>query len=317
MKKLLTSMIALAGVAAVANAQTYETNGAALRFEAWNGSVWSSNANINPGQRAEWRVVVDYTGTRTDLYALGEVYHQPLLGNVDNTGASGAVDSVSVGQGFNSGNVQGNMVPAGNASNGNQLSVYGRLFPFGLSAMQFSNLNQMSVFRSSGPTAADPDAPAGEFMRVAGSGASTWAKTVANTGTVTTADLQLILRGVINSQSSNALQPTAHTGNVITGVVLMRGAFVASTDVPVGGNRVVSLSTDERFLRRWGSTTVSPTDNRRYISWQTSAGDTGSGVFAHRTGVNVVGGTITIVPSPAPVALMGLGGLFAARRRRA
>ena len=67
----------LAMLSGAASAQDYPTE-ATMRFEAWNGSAWSQEVSVNPGARIEWRVVMNYTGPRTDLFAMGEVQYQPI-----------------------------------------------------------------------------------------------------------------------------------------------------------------------------------------------------------------------------------------------
>lgn len=309
--KTVVSLLAVAGLAAAASAQTYESGAASLNFEVWNGSSWASSADVLPGGSVEWRVRVQYTGTRTDLTAMGEMWWQGVFGNVDNTGAGASADQLGawLGGGTNANGIAGSMVPTADGSNGGALSGYGRVFSFGLAAMQSSNLNILTSFRHS---AGANGAPAGEFIRVAGSGSTIWAPDVAATALgTTTANTQSIQRGVQSNQTAQALNPAQWTAG--TNVIVFRGAFIASDDTAV---RTVSLGSDERFLRRVGGNTS--TDNRRYIAWQTGAGDTGTGATGHRTFANAFNGaSINIVPTPASIALMGLGGLVAARRRRA
>jgi hypothetical protein len=308
MKKIV-SLVALAGAAAMANAQSFEANGATIRFETSSDGVsWSSNTNINPGDTAQWRVVVSYTGTRTDLFALGQAIYQPMLGGVDNTGP--ALDNVNVGAAASGNNIANSVIgqPGGSATTG-------RHFPYALAAMQASTFNATGFYRHSGGS---NGAPAGDWIRVTGQedGIADGDPTETWPGvgtTVVTADLQRILRGVQNNQPAQALNPSQHQAG-LSNLVLFTGTFTASTDTSVG-NRVVSVSTDESTFSRWGN--ASSTDNRRYFAWQTGSGDTGTGATGHRTSVSIQGGTITIVPTPASIALMGLGGLIAARRRRA
>ena len=92
MKTLAVSMVALAGLAAVAQAQTYEAVGGRVSFQVFNGTSWTNSASINPGDTVQWRAVVDYVGTRTDLFGVGQVAWQAEFGNVDNAG--GAIDNV-------------------------------------------------------------------------------------------------------------------------------------------------------------------------------------------------------------------------------
>lgn len=312
--KTVLSLMAVAGMAAAASAQTYESGGAAVVFEVFDtaSSNWAPSTNILSGDTVQWRVRVQYTGARTDLNGLGEMWWQTQFSNADNTGAGASADQVGAGQGLASGNnsVPSNMVPAADGNNGGALGAYGRVFPLGLAATNAASSNIMSVFRHTGGA---NGAPAGEWIRLAGSGSSTWAPDLAATSaTTTTANTQLLLRGIQSNQTSQAGAPTQHTESL--NVVIFRGSFTASDDASV---RTVNVGTDERFLRRVGGNTSN--DNRRYIAWQTSQGDTGTGATGHRTFANLFSSAaINInVPTPGAMALMGLGGLIAARRRRA
>jgi uncharacterized protein (TIGR03382 family) len=71
------------------------------------------------------------------------------------------------------------------------------------------------------------------------------------------------------------------------------------------------ISTAAGTLQRVGG--VNAADDTRFMSWQTAATDNGS----WRVGVAVENASINVIPTPATAALLGLGGLVAARRRRA
>lgn len=307
--KTVVSLLAVAGLAAAASAQTYESGAASVIFEVWNGSTWTNSVDVAPGATVEWRARVQYTGTRTDLNGMGEMWWQATFQGADNTGAGGSADQVSVGQGVPSGNSSGGMVSEADGLNGAALSSYGRVLPFGLAATNAASSNVTTVFRHS---AGANGAPAGEWIRVAGSGSSTWAPSLADTAaSTTTANTQLLLRGIQSNQTAEASSVAIHSESLSP--VVFRGSFTASDDTSL---RTVTVGTDERFLRRVGGNTSN--DNRRYIAWQTSQGDTGTGATGHRTFANgFFGANINIVPTPASIALMGLGGLVAARRRRA
>ncbi|MFO0832654.1 MAG: PEP-CTERM sorting domain-containing protein [Phycisphaerales bacterium] len=296
--KTVVSLMAVAGLAAAASAQTYQSGAASIVFEVWNGSSWTNSVDVAPGATVEWRTRVQYTGTST-LNGLAEVWYQPTFGNADNSGAGASADQVSVGQGLASGNNSSptNLVSPSDANSGAALSAYGRVFPFALAATNASSSNITTVFRHSGGASG---APAGEWIRVAGSGATAWAD--ANSAA------SALIRGIQSNQTSQGSAPTQHNEGL--NVVIFRGAFTASDDTAL---RTVVLSTDGNFLRR-----VSTTDATRYIAWQTSSSDTGTGATGLRTTNNaIIGANINIVPTPASIALMGLGGLVAARRRRA
>jgi hypothetical protein len=313
MKKIIASMLAVAGVASVASAQTYEgyTGPAAARltFQVWNGSSWGSSAVVDQtssNRQVEVRAVLSYTGTRTDLLGLGELLYQPTLSNADNEG----VNTDSFGA-WRNGGISGNavansMLSEAEGNNGATLASYGRV-RFGGIATDPSTSNVITTFRH---TAGSNGAPAGSWLRAAGSFVGQWP--IAYTGTGIADDTNRILRGTSAQQASQAVAGTNWVAGT-TGLVLWRQAVVISND---GGVRDLTLSSFIESARRVGGPTS--TDNRRWAGWQTSASDSGTGNTGHRTLLEYSGATISvIIPSPASVALLGLGGLVATRRRRA
>lgn len=322
MKKIIASMLAVAGVATVASAQTYEgyaTSGnpnsgvgaARLTFQVWNGSSWSDSVTVDQtssNRQVEVRAVLSYTGTRTDLLGLGELLYQPTLSNADNSGANTDGFGAWRNGGISGNAVANSMLNEAEGNNGAPLASYGRV-RFGGIASDPSTSNVLTTFRHGGD-AAQAGAPAGTWLRAAGSFAVNWP--IAYTGTGTANDTNAILRGVSAQQASQAVAGTNWVGGT-TGLVLFRQAVLVSSD---GGPRTLTLSSFIESVRRVGGPTS--TDNRRWVGWQTGAADSGTGTTGHRTLVTFEGATINvIIPSPASVALLGLGGLVAARRRRA
>lgn len=91
MLTLHRGVASVAGVASIvgvlgggsATAQPYPED-AELRFQVWDGSQWVA--------RVEWRAVVNYLGTRTDLVGLGSILYSPIISNADNTGTGAQAD---------------------------------------------------------------------------------------------------------------------------------------------------------------------------------------------------------------------------------
>ena len=303
MKKVF-GLIAVAGLASVANAQPYPVE-ATMTFQVFDGTNWVSNINGMENQRVEYRVVIDYSGPRTDLFALGEVIYQPTISGVDNTGASQDQHAAFRNGGISGNSVAGSMLTGAEGGNGGALAGgYGRVV-YGQTGMNSSTASQntMTLFRHSAGSAG---APAGEWMRVAGQFVTSWpaATLPAAPGATGVNNIQ---RGVASGQTSFALAPTTHVAGV-DNLVIFRGAITLSDALDT---RTLVLNSSDAFLKRTGGTTS--TDDRRYMTWQTSNVDAGS----YRTGVTFVPATITLIPTPATAALLGLGGLVAARRRRA
>jgi hypothetical protein len=283
--------------------------GARLTFQVWNGTSWSSTAVVNQGdtnRQVEVRAVLSYTGTRTDLLALGECLYQPTLSNADNTGAN--TDSFGAWRnGGVSGNaIAGSMLSEAEGQNGGPFASYGRV-RFGGIASDPSTSNVLTTFRHGGD-AAQNGAPAGSWLRAAGSFVANWP--IAYSGTGTADDTNRILRGTSAQQASQAVAGTNWVGGT-SNLILWRQAVIVSSD---GDARTLVLSSFIESVRRVGGPTS--TDNRRWVGWQTGAADGGTGATGHRTLLTFERAQIFVVPSPASVALLGLGGLVATRRRR-
>lgn len=312
MKNVIVSLVALAGVAGIANAQVQqEPIGATLRYQvAVNGGAWGSNVTIAPGDRVEWRAVLNFTGTQAAA-ALGRIYYQPVFGNVDNAGAGANQDNLGAwrnggasGQG-NTTLAQG-LLSAAEGNNSGALADYGRVvFGFTSRSTTAGSSGALTGIRHN----SDGGSPAGSFIRIAGTNNGTWYPASQPNGSV--ALNNQILWGVV-ADNNTATSTWFSAGT--QGVVIFRQAFIASTDAPVGTDRIVSLNSEAATLQRAGGS--SGTDDTRFMTWA-AAGEGGS-TATIRSGVAYEGATITIaVPAPGAVALLGLGGLVAGRRRRA
>lgn len=310
MKNVIVSMVALAGIASAAMAQA----DGRLVFQTWNGSAWSSNVlNATPGQTVQFRAVVSYAGQNTSVFALGGITYQPTFSNADNTGAGATVDTLgSYRNGGNQGSaIAGSMLSAAEGNDGNALaSGYGRVV-FGGTAANTASQNTVTNFRHGGG-AAVAGAPAGSWLRIAGSSVTNWPLAALPTAADATAtNLNNINRGVFANQ---AAQTNPVTGLVNTfhvagtqNLVVFRGAITLSTDTDL---RTLVLSSAAGTQQRVGATNSA--DDTRFMTWQT--GNFGTTI---QTGVLITDASIAIIPTPATAALLGLGGLVAARRRRA
>lgn len=311
--KSIVTLLAVAGLAGVAQAQAFPSN-TNMVFEVWNGSAWSSTTNATPGSTVAFRVRAVWTGAAGAVTAFDSALVQPYFSNADNSGAS--QDGLAPIARASSGTFAATPLTAAQAD-ATDLGVTGRV-NFGRTAMNTAGFNVLTFFRHGGD-AAQNGAPAGSFLRIAGSGTWTgsdnpqgagannqWpaASIPANQATL----IQRVLRGVNLAQAGDT-NSVGYAFTPGTDVVLFRGAFVVSSDA--GQNRTVTLTADESSLNREGGSTSA--DDRRRAVWKASNGETAGGV---KSAVAYVPATI-VIPSPASVALMGLGGLVAARRRRA
>jgi len=311
MKIAVGSLIVLAGVAGLANAQStppFET-GTRLSFQVFNGTSWTNSIDVLPGSNVQFRVTVSYIGTNTNVFALGNMRMQPTFGGVDNTNDLNGLDNLAPWR--NNGD-SGNTQPAPNGMMTQAeaslpvVADMGRVFPFGSTGMSGTSATgtRGTTFRHDGGA---NRAPAGSWMRLSGFSSSNWPLPTMTAAQATAAEINNILRGVAISQLSQANANGAHLAGTAD-VVVFRGSITlsAATDV-----RTVTISNAQGSLLRHGS--VGSAVDDRYVSWQTSSTDLGS----WRTGVLVENGLINVVPTPASLALLGLGGLVAARRRRA
>jgi len=296
---LVRACTALVLAASVAPAQTtYEENGASIRFEVYDPGTqaWTSGISAFAGQQVEFRAVVSYTGTRTDLYSFGAALYQPIVTNADNTGAGAQADQLGA---FRNGGNQGlaQMLTRAEGEDGNALADYGRVVWFG-SETTATGSTTLTSFRHSDP--GDPWPNGGEFIRMAGSGVSVWPTPLP--GPCTSTEINRILRGV--SSGGSPIDGIHGT----TDLVVFRQALRLSDNA---ASRAVSISTFVESFRRVGGTTSS--DDRRYFEWRTGPADSGS----HRTSVTIVPATIWVnVPAPGGAAASVMAVLWASRRRR-
>lgn len=316
MKRILRLCVAAGAVMCVgqASAQTYEQGGARITFQVWEPALnlWTHTVQAMPGMRVEWRIVLSYTGTRTDIFALGEALYQPTISEADITDGGNGVDEFGPWRngGVSGNSIAGSMLTAAEGEQGTALASYGRV-RFGGTVAAASASNVLTTFRHSG---GGGGAPAGDYMRIAGNFVSQWPRSLVGPVPpldVTTDDVNSVLRGVSSMQQSQALSPAFHVAGT-TNLVVFRGALIMSADTSWPTS--MQLTTfRESFRRVGGPTGATEGDDRRYFTWQTGAADSGS----HRTvDPQIVPAFIQILPAPGAGFAFIVFGLSAARRRR-
>jgi hypothetical protein len=309
MKNVIVSLVALAGIAGAASAQvTQAPIGATLRYEvAVDGGPWTDKVSVLPGTRVEWRAVVSLNAGQ-DAAALGRIYYQPVLGNVDNNADANGVDMLGAWRnGGISGQGNSTLVPgllnAAEGNNSGPLASYGRVtYGFTSRSTTAGNSGGLVGHRHSAGSAG---APAGEFIRIAGALNPNWYPDSIPNGTLPLN--QRILFGVVSDNN------TATSTWFVTGtqnLVIFRQAIVLSGAEDL---REIVINSEAATLQRAGG--GAGTDDTRFMTWA-RAGESGP-IATLRVGVEYVAGRINVVPTPGAVALLGLGGLVAARRRRA
>lgn len=325
MNKIAVSLMAVSAAAGLANAQfgTYPIEGQ-LQFQVWDGAAWVSSVNALAGEQVEFRAVVNYVGGNAGVTSLGELLYSPVFSNADNSGAGAGQDRIADlirDSGFG---VAGSLLNQADGASGAARPVsgtntdnigYGRV-NFGQTGMTGATTG-LTAFRHTGfnPNgASDGDGAggngygSGDYIRLAGASVSNWPVYPMSSAQATAANINNFKRSVSANQLSANSIGTNHTPGR-TGLIVFRGAIIISDDVNL---RTMTISSDVAFAQRIGG--AGSGDDTRYMTWQVGANDNGS----YRTGVEFHDATINInVPTPASMALMGLGGLMVARRRRA
>ncbi len=280
---------AVACAAPVMAQTTTEMGGAVAQFEVFDPSAnggqgaWTTFMTAQPGQRVEWRVKFSYVGTRTDLFAIGEVLYQPTIENADNVDAGDGIDTLGPWRnGGNGGNsIVGSMLSGAEGNDGGPLPSYGRV-RFGGTATAGTGSNTITTFRHSNGS---DNAPPGEWIRIAGSSVSEWPAPSFVCDWV--ACSYRTLRGVSAQQQSYALNSTYHIQGTQNLVTFRQALLLSNSTAP----RIINISTFDTAFRRVANT---GSDDTRFISWQTSFSDSGS----HRTLFPAIAPATVIVNGP-------------------
>lgn len=284
MKKVIASLVAVAGMSVAANAVDNTSIVWQVSRTGAAGTFSSSIDNLLPGQSFVARAVVSYTGTAAPL-GLASFVFQPTVSNF-NSGDT-LTPFVNGGQGGNT------STPPGVVADGST-TEFGRVIPWGRSA-----LTPTSFMRGHTHTGGSAGAPAGNWLRIAQNHVTSWFGSTGNTTGGSGIPISQL-----NDVGRNSNDPAFHSS--------LQGINVFTMKITVGPDDALrTLAID------------SPTDgfgNRNSVT-----GDREVYWFASMTEITgsirgtavVAGASVTVVPSPASLALLGLGGLAVARRRRA
>jgi hypothetical protein len=277
MKNVIVSLVAVAGIAAVASAQT---NGSTLVMQVRAlGGDWASSVDVLPGATVEFRALVSYTGSAAAV-GLSNAAFQPTVSNW-NPGTDTLLPFRNVGTSPATGGV---------AADSGQ---YGRILPYAAAGISTVNALRGHTNNVAGVT----------YLRIAQNNTTNWVGAGPTSGTA-------------------AANNFNGAGGIATGqkpAPLVGGTDPAfeqdTTDVEVvrfgltvGGTEDRSLVVDVPQL------SIGLFNGIRRFSWFSSTGDlAGSSVYGT---VEVSSATINVVPTPGALALLGMGGLMAGRRRR-
>jgi len=281
MKNVIVSLVAVAGIAAAASAQT---NGSTLRFQVRpagsDASAWTNNLNVTPGTTVEFRALVTYTGSAAAV-GLSNASFQPTVSNW-NTASDTLLPFRNVGTSPSTGGV---------AADSGQ---YGRILPYASAGISTTNALRGHTNSVSGVT----------YLRVAQNNTTNWVGVGPTSGTAASNNFNGAGGIAMGQKPSSLVGPADPAFDAdTTDVEVLRLA------ITVGGATQRTLVVDAPQL----GIGRDATSGLRRFSWFSSLADTaGSSVFG---AVTVETASIT-VPTPGALALLGMGGLVAGRRRR-
>ena len=280
MKNIIASIVAAAGIASFAGAQITQMD----VQTSVDGINWASgNRNVNPGTTVQFRYRVTFNASGTTAIPTGfsSLTFQPTISN------------------YAAGDTLASFATVGNNTNGGTVTdtangLYGRISPFG----------------STGPTTTDPYAGQRQasasvnYLRVARSTITNWVGDGLTTGTSAANNFNGA-GGLACVQKSFSLVGSADPAfnASISNVVLVKLAFTLSTDT---ASRVLTIDAPTLGMSR------NTTSGAREAAWFSSNTDNFGSIKA---AVQVAAATVTIVPAPGMLGLVGMGGVVALRRR--
>lgn len=294
MKNVIRSVVAVAGLAAAATAGTTRLDlQVSLDGVSWSDSV-TVNANASQQVRVLTRAVVSYIAADGEALPIGfaSLTWQPVFSNVRGLANDAIAPFANQGNNTNGGAITNDGSPLD--------GPFGRISPFagtGPSTAQSYVVHQH--------TAGSGGAPAGSFYRIARNDVTRWVGTGATTGT---------------SSANNF----SGSGGVAT-VQKLAGRVAADPAISFElAPEILRLAIDVRGVGAGQEHTIgveapidgmsrNTTTGAREASWIRDQSDTSGAI---KGSVVVDGASIRIIPAPGSLALLGLGGLVAGRRRR-
>jgi hypothetical protein len=299
MKKVIGGLVAVAGLAAAAYGQAANTR---LVYEVSSdgGNTWTSSVNVLPGTQIQVRALVSYIGTTGGNGGLGQIVFQPVVSSW--TGADslitqdidGAGPSTSQGIGPVGGS---RSTPVGIVPDAP--GVFGRVSPFGANATSTSTFLRGHLGTGT----------AAGLLRIAQNQITNWIGVGATSGAAAANNWNGgggVSIAQIADPSRLGTDP-AYNANRSDVVVFKFGFNLSSaTDL-----RSLGISTPADGIGK--VTTAGTAYGQQNCRWYPTQGSTQATDVG---GCVIEGATVNVVPTPASLALLGLGGLVAARRRR-
>ncbi len=251
-----------------------------LEVSAAGAEVWGSSVNAVPGDSVDVRLRLTYTGTDQPL-GLASIYAQPTISNWRNIGATDTMSPlVNGGHGSNTSTPIGAVADAANQ--------FGRVLPYASRAT--NGVQTLTGFAQTFNGIS--------YLRVAQANATDWVGTGFNaTGG----------RGIPMTQVNNLGRTAAEPAfsSALSDIIIFKFRINLSNTV-LARTMQVTIPAD-------GFGNLNDATGVREIRWFGSMTEPVGSIVGAAT-VNAA--SIVVVPAPAGVALLGLGGLVVARRRR-
>jgi len=311
MKSVIASLVAVAGLSVAASAAV---NTQLEYLVSVDGGPFTHSANILAGTGSHTVEVVarvSYTGTAQPL-GLSSLVFQPTVSNFGIAPGGARADAALA---FHNGGMGGNTsTPIGTVADAP--GQYGRMTPWGRTATLSATAHTAFVHN-----AGTGGAPAGRWLRISQRNATNWVGVGPTTapgsannfsGGAGVQIAQLSSASPFRTSADPAYNPNLSVNVFRWGMTIDSGAFEASsvrtleitTPAAGFGNLVTTANT---------AFPDSQVGDREAYWYATTTENSGSirGTIASGTSfINIV------IPSPASLALLGLGGLCVARRRR-
>lgn len=276
MKSVIASLVAVAGMSVAANA-VVNTN---VTWQvSLDGTNWGSSVNASAGTQVQARALVTYTGTGTP-FGLASFVFQPTVSNGLATDTFAAF--INGGAGSNTSTPPGVIQPGDTAS-------FGRVVPWGRSAT--TSTSAITGFFHS-----NPNGDGINYLRIAQHQVTSWIGGVGNTSGGS---------GVNIAQLSNVGRTTSDPAFNSS----LSNVYVFKFGITLGTGHAADMVVDSP-ANAFGNFNSSTGD--REVYWW---GDMNEATGSIR-GTPLITTAVIHVPTPASLALLGLGGLAIGRRRR-
>jgi uncharacterized protein (TIGR03382 family) len=246
---------------------------------------WGSSITASPGQSVDVRVTVAYNGTASPL-GLASMYFQPTISNWRNTGSVDVMSPlVNGGQGSNTSTPIGAVPDA--------MGQFGRIIPFASRATNGVQTLTGMVQSVSGIT----------YLRVAQQYGTDWV----GQGLNFNGD-----RGVPITQLDDVGRTDADpTFNMNLGMNPQAPLVVFKFRITLSSDNVGRTMIVDAPALGFGN--LNTTTGVREVRWYAGMNENTGSI---RGAATVTTATITAIPTPASLGLLGLGGLAVGRRRR-